>query len=345
MRGAPTPGPLEPEKRSSGVGYVARGDEEQLAARRASPPHTRISCWRTRCCTPLRPGERCGAREPYLHHVAARPRGQRLARGDGCRRYARGGAVRPGAEGPLRRGGLRPHHDRPAPTAPAVDPARRAPRGRAGRGAAPRGQPPVHRSGRFLPARPRPGLRPAHLRGARPAARRAGPGDPGAGPSARPWGAQLARWFDAYVPRPGPVRTCAPTSYTEARDVPAARVVFCDAAPYDAGWSAPDRNRGPDEGARAGRNRAPARDRPAPARGGLPSAGPGAGDHGRVVRHPADPARARLSGSAGRLPAVHAQGGRSSDWSSRGSRAAPANATGGAASTWSWTRSGGCAHG
>jgi predicted metal-dependent peptidase len=101
-----------------------------------------------------------------------------------------------------------------------------------------------------------------------------------------PWDAQLARWFDEFVPRPEPLRTYARpsrrqsstpdipragryfppeeiarctfgvvldtsgsmdrtllgkalgaiASYAEARDVPAARVVFCDAAPYDAGY-------------------------------------------------------------------------------------------------------------
>ncbi|MFG2381358.1 vWA domain-containing protein [Streptomyces avermitilis] len=101
-----------------------------------------------------------------------------------------------------------------------------------------------------------------------------------------PWDAQLARWFDEFVPRPELVRTygrparrqaatpdipragryfppeevarCtfgvvldtsgsmdrtllgkalgAIASYAEARDVPAARVVFCDAAPHDAGY-------------------------------------------------------------------------------------------------------------
>ncbi|MFE9632553.1 hypothetical protein [Streptomyces sp. NPDC006463] len=104
-----------------------------------------------------------------------------------------------------------------------------------------------------------------------------------------PWDAKLARWFDEYVPRPVPVRTYARparrqastpdipragryfppeevarctfgvvldtsgsmnaallgkalgaiASYAEARDVPAARVVFCDAAPYDAGYLPP----------------------------------------------------------------------------------------------------------
>ncbi|MGP4092728.1 vWA domain-containing protein, partial [Streptomyces sp. KR55] len=101
-----------------------------------------------------------------------------------------------------------------------------------------------------------------------------------------PWDAQLARWFDEFVPRPEPVRSYARpsrrqastpdipragryfppeeiarctfgvvldtsgsmdrtllgkalgaiASYAEARDVPAARVVFCDAAPHDAGY-------------------------------------------------------------------------------------------------------------
>ncbi|SEQ12781.1 Predicted metal-dependent peptidase [Streptomyces sp. yr375] len=101
-----------------------------------------------------------------------------------------------------------------------------------------------------------------------------------------PWDAQLARWFDEFVPRPEPLRTYARparrqastpdipragrwfppeeiarctfgvvldtsgsmdrtllgkalgaiASYAEARDVPAARVVFCDAAPHDAGY-------------------------------------------------------------------------------------------------------------
>ena len=101
-----------------------------------------------------------------------------------------------------------------------------------------------------------------------------------------PWDAQLARWFDEFVPRPQAVRTYARpsrrqsatpdipragryfppeeitrctfgvvldtsasmdrtllgkalgaiASYAEARDVPAARVVFCDAAPHDAGF-------------------------------------------------------------------------------------------------------------
>ncbi|MFE7859640.1 hypothetical protein [Streptomyces sp. NPDC057403] len=101
-----------------------------------------------------------------------------------------------------------------------------------------------------------------------------------------PWDAQLARWFDEFVPSPQPVRTYARpsrrqsstpeipraghyfppeeiarctfgvvldtsgsmsntllgkalgaiASYAEARDVPAARVVFCDAAPHDAGY-------------------------------------------------------------------------------------------------------------
>ncbi|MFJ1865896.1 hypothetical protein ACIOD1_14810 [Streptomyces sp. NPDC088097] len=104
-----------------------------------------------------------------------------------------------------------------------------------------------------------------------------------------PWDARLARWFDEYVPRPEPVRSFARparrqastpdipragryfppeevarctfgvvldtsgsmdttllgkalgaiASYAEARDVPAARVVFCDAAPYDAGYLPP----------------------------------------------------------------------------------------------------------
>ncbi|MGW6688138.1 vWA domain-containing protein [Streptomyces sp. NPDC054961] len=104
-----------------------------------------------------------------------------------------------------------------------------------------------------------------------------------------PWDVRLARWFDAYVPRPQPVRSFARparrqastpdipragryfpeeetarctfgvvldtsgsmdtallgkalgaiASYAEARDVPAARVVFCDAAPYDAGYLPP----------------------------------------------------------------------------------------------------------
>ncbi|CAL9606607.1 vWA domain-containing protein [Streptomyces sp. enrichment culture] len=101
-----------------------------------------------------------------------------------------------------------------------------------------------------------------------------------------PWDAQLARWFDEFVPRPVPLRSYARpsrrqastpgipragrhfppeevarctfgvvldtsgsmnrtllgkalgaiASYAEARDVPAARVVFCDAAPHDAGY-------------------------------------------------------------------------------------------------------------
>ncbi|MEV3860880.1 hypothetical protein AB0J38_42050 [Streptomyces sp. NPDC050095] len=101
-----------------------------------------------------------------------------------------------------------------------------------------------------------------------------------------PWDAQLARWFDEFVPRPEPVRSYARparrqastpdipragrsfppeeiarctfgvvldtsgsmsrtllgkalgaiASYAQARDVPAARVVFCDASPYDAGY-------------------------------------------------------------------------------------------------------------
>jgi len=101
-----------------------------------------------------------------------------------------------------------------------------------------------------------------------------------------PWDAQLARWFDEFVPRPEPLRTYARparrqaatpdipragryfppeeiarctfgvvldtsgsmdrvllgkalgaiASYAEARDVPAARVVFCDAAAHDAGY-------------------------------------------------------------------------------------------------------------
>ncbi|MFI8275415.1 hypothetical protein ACIGBH_10960 [Streptomyces sp. NPDC085929] len=104
-----------------------------------------------------------------------------------------------------------------------------------------------------------------------------------------PWDAQVARWFDEYVTRPEPVRSYARparrqastpdipragryfppeeiarctfgvvldtsgsmpaallgkalgaiASYAEARDVPAARVVFCDAAPYDAGYLPP----------------------------------------------------------------------------------------------------------
>ncbi|WP_327303375.1 hypothetical protein OG730_06965 [Streptomyces sp. NBC_01298] len=104
-----------------------------------------------------------------------------------------------------------------------------------------------------------------------------------------PWDAALARWFDEYVPRPVAVRSYARparrqastpdipragryfppeevarctfgvvldtsgsmnaallgkalgaiASYAEARDVPAARVVFCDAAPYDAGYLPP----------------------------------------------------------------------------------------------------------
>ncbi|MFC8435429.1 hypothetical protein [Streptomyces sp. NPDC057253] len=101
-----------------------------------------------------------------------------------------------------------------------------------------------------------------------------------------PWDAQLARWFDEFVPSPQPLRSYARpsrrqsatpdipragryfppeeiarctfgvvldtsgsmsttllgkalgaiASYAEARDVPAARVVFCDAAPHDAGY-------------------------------------------------------------------------------------------------------------
>ncbi|MET9599982.1 MULTISPECIES: DUF2201 family putative metallopeptidase [unclassified Streptomyces] len=104
-----------------------------------------------------------------------------------------------------------------------------------------------------------------------------------------PWDARLARWFDEYVPRPQAVRSFARparrqastpdipragrwfppeevarctfgvvldtsgsmnrellgkalgaiASYAQARDVPAARVVFCDAAPYDAGYLPP----------------------------------------------------------------------------------------------------------
>lgn len=104
-----------------------------------------------------------------------------------------------------------------------------------------------------------------------------------------PWDARLARWFDEHVPRPVAVRSYARparrqastpdipragryfppeevarctfgvvldtsgsmdpallgkalgaiASYAEARDVPAARVVFCDAAPYDAGYLPP----------------------------------------------------------------------------------------------------------
>ncbi|MEV7522024.1 hypothetical protein [Streptomyces sp. NPDC091371] len=104
-----------------------------------------------------------------------------------------------------------------------------------------------------------------------------------------PWDARLARWFDEYVPRPEPVRSFARparrqastpdipragryfppeevarctfgvvldtsgsmdtallgkalgaiASYAQARDVPAARVVFCDAAAYDAGYLPP----------------------------------------------------------------------------------------------------------
>ncbi|WP_258024814.1 vWA domain-containing protein [Streptomyces bambusae] len=105
-----------------------------------------------------------------------------------------------------------------------------------------------------------------------------------------PWDAKLARWFDEYVPRPVAVRSYARASrrqaatpdipragrwfppeevarctfgvvldtsgsmdrallgkalgaiasYAQARDVPAARVVFCDAAPYDAGYLPPE---------------------------------------------------------------------------------------------------------
>ncbi|MGW6913055.1 vWA domain-containing protein [Kitasatospora sp. NPDC054939] len=101
-----------------------------------------------------------------------------------------------------------------------------------------------------------------------------------------PWDAQLARWFDEFVPTPQPIRSYARpsrrqastpdipragrhhppeevarctfgvlldtsgsmsrqllgkalgaiASYAAARDVPAARVVFCDAAPHDAGF-------------------------------------------------------------------------------------------------------------
>ncbi|MEU9145772.1 hypothetical protein [Streptomyces sp. NPDC048349] len=104
-----------------------------------------------------------------------------------------------------------------------------------------------------------------------------------------PWDARLARWFDEFVPRPVPVRSFARparrqastpdipragrhfppeetarctfgvvldtsgsmnaallgkalgaiASYAQAREVPAARVVFCDAAPYDAGYLPP----------------------------------------------------------------------------------------------------------
>ncbi|MFD9356256.1 hypothetical protein [Streptomyces sp. NPDC060031] len=104
-----------------------------------------------------------------------------------------------------------------------------------------------------------------------------------------PWDARLARWFDEYVPRPVAVRSYARparrqastpdipragryfppeeiarctfgvvldtsgsmnaallgkalgaiASYARARDVTAARVVFCDAAPYDAGYLPP----------------------------------------------------------------------------------------------------------
>ncbi|WP_052852881.1 DUF2201 family putative metallopeptidase [Streptomyces avicenniae] len=101
-----------------------------------------------------------------------------------------------------------------------------------------------------------------------------------------PWDAQLARWFDEFVPRPEPVRSYARpsrrqaatpdipragrylppeevprctfgvvldtscsmgrvllgkalgaiASFAQARDVPAARLVHCDAAPHDAGY-------------------------------------------------------------------------------------------------------------
>ena len=60
-------------------------------------------------------------------------------------------------------------------------------------------------------------------------------------------------------------------SYAEARDVPAARVVFCDAAPHDAGYLPADGDRRAGTGTRPRRYGPAARDRPAAPRRRLPA--------------------------------------------------------------------------
>ncbi len=147
-------------------------------------------------------------------------------------------------------------------------------------------RPRPRRPRRLLPARPRPGPRPAPAAGTRLPARRPGRGDPRPQPPAAALGRpprplvrrvrappRARTLVRAPLPAPGrhpghPARrTVLPAeeiarctfgvvldtsgsmdrtllgkalgaiaSYAEARDVPAARVVFCDAAPHDAGY-------------------------------------------------------------------------------------------------------------
>ncbi|MGA6200283.1 hypothetical protein [Streptomyces avermitilis] len=74
------------------------------------------------------------------------------------------------------------------------------------------------------------------------------------------------------------------------------------------GLSAGHGDRRPAAGARPRRYGAPARHRPAASRGRPPARRARPGDHGRLVRRPAGPARARVPHPAGRTAAVHRTG-------------------------------------
>ncbi len=95
-------------------------------------------------------------------------------------------------------------------------------------------------------------------------------------------------------------------SYATARDVPAARVVFCDAAAYDAGYLPVDEI--------AGRVRVRGRGGTVLQPGidlleradDFPADGADPGHHRRVLRRAAGPARARLPHPGRRPAAVHA---------------------------------------
>ncbi len=72
-------------------------------------------------------------------------------------------------------------------------------------------------------------------------------------------------------------------SYAVSRDVPMARVVFCDAAAYDQGYMPPEGHRGACQGEGARRDRAAAGHRSAGKGRGLPQGRPHSHHHGRHV--------------------------------------------------------------
>ena len=318
------------------------------------------SCSPTRCCTPRCATASASARrDPYLLNVACDYviNGWLVEMGVGD--DARRAAVRPGAEGPVGRGGVRPDRHRPAPAAQAGHAARaRASATCSASRSARRQAARTSTSTSSTAARSAPGLA-YHQRTGRgllPAGLveeiRALDHPP------LPWDAQLARWFDEYVPPPraapllrprlppagrhpghparragsGPRRWPAapsawcwtpPARWTASCSArrwarsprtprpatcPRARVVFCDAAAYDAGYLPVDGDRRPGAGARPRRHRAAARHRPAGARRRLPGGRPDPGHHRRLVRRAAGPARARVPDPGRCVTAVHRTG-------------------------------------